>query len=572
MTRSPGPHTAARLLLVVLPLLVGCSRLDRFTKEGADTEVYGILEEDRPHVPEMVGRLDVEAADRVAEAARRCTTYHLTLEDALALSARTSRDYLRQREDVYLAALNLTGARNRFNPLFSGGVDGALEGQTGFVNEGVTASGGADAGVSRAFETGGGLVLGIATDFLKNLTQGNPFKLAQTLLSADIVLPLARGSGWVARENLIQSTRDTLYAMRDFARFQQRFTVDITSSYYRILVRRKTWENEETAYESLLRLLERQESLGASGAGRIPEIQVDQTRQDVLRADERRLLARIAYFSALDDFKLELGIPIHVQLELPEEDLDHLYEQGPLRVPYSERAAVALGLDERLDLLNARDQEVDAWRKVLVAENALGPDVNLELGAALRTADVRPLDLEDSQVEGLLGLDIDLPFERTAERNVFRTALIQAARARRQRQAREDGVVLDVRESYRRLDRAERSYEIQAEGARLAERRVASTNLLLEAGKASTRDRLESEDARVRARNAEVVALVDHAIARLELEFNVGTLRVGAEAMWTPAPPAPETEGLPPAGTPQGPLASSPPPPPPPPPPAPGTN
>lgn len=561
------PTAAALLTLVLLPTLPACSR---FTKEGADEEVYGILDEDRRNVPEMVGRLDVDAADRVAEAARRCVPYRLTLDDALALAARTSRDYLREREEVYLAALSLTGARNRFNPLFGGGLDGALEGESGGVNDGVTASGGADANVSRAFETGGSLVLAIATDFLENLTTGNPFRLAQTLLRADLVLPLARGAGWVARENLIQAERNALYAMRDFARFQQEFTVDVTSSYYRILQRRNTWKNEETAYESLLRLLERQEALGATGAGRIPDFEVDQTRQDKLRADERRLLARIAYFSALDDFKLQLGIRIRVDLDLPDDDLERLYDRGPVRPPYGEPAAVGLALEERLDLDNARDQEVDAWRKVLVAENALGPDVNLELGGALRTADEHPFDLTQPQVEGLLGLDIDLPLERTAERNAFRAALIQAARARRQRQAREDGVVLQVRESYRRLDRAERSYEIQADGARLAERRVESTNLLLEAGKASTRDRLEAEDARVRARNASVLALVDHAIARLELELNVGTLQVGADALWVPAPPAPEADAAedPPAGTQPDPPTS----PPPEPPPVPDTN
>ena len=561
---TAGRRSAAAVLspvVLLLPLLA-CSR---FTKEGADAEVYGILDEDRRNVPEMVGRLDVDAADRLAESARRCTAHRLTLDDALALAASTSRDYLRERENVYLAALSLTGARNQFNPLFGAGVNGALDGEGGSAGDGVTASGGADANVSKAFQTGGSMVLAIATDFLENLTSGNPFKLAQTLLSADVILPLARGSGWVARENLIQSERNTLYSMRDFARFQQEFTVDITSSYYRILQLRNTWKNEETAYESLLRLLERQEALGATGAGRIPDFEVDQTRQDLLRADERRLLARIAYYSALDDFKLQLGIPIRVALDLPDTDLQRLYDQGPVRPPFGQRAAVAIALDKRLDVANARDQEVDAWRKVLVAENALGPDVDLELGAALRTASTKPLDLTDPQVEGLLGLNIDLPLERTAERNAYRAALIQAARARRQRQAREDGVVLEVRESYRRLDRAERSYEIQAEGVVLAERRVESTNLLLEAGKASTRDRLEAEDARVRARNAAVLALVDHAIARLELERNVGTLRVGADALWTPAPPAsdePEGEGLPQAGTPADPLASSPPPPP----------
>jgi len=546
------PRRAAALCLALVASLTGCSR---FTKAGADAEVYGILGTERCEVPEMVGTLDVDAADRVAEATRRCTPYRLTLVDALALGARTSRTYLRAREDVYLEALALTGARNEFRPLFGGSGGGTVEPSS----DGTAVSGGAGADVTRALETGGSVVLAIATDFLRDLTSGNPFRLAQTLLSADVMLPLARGSGWVARENLVQAERDTLYSMRDFARFQQEFTVDVTSSYYRILQARNTWQNEEKAYESLARLLARQEALGATGAGRIPDFEVDQTRQQLLSADERRVLAHVNYRSRLDEFKLQLGIPVQVPVEIPDTDLDRLREQGPVGAPFGEAQAVGLALAKRLDLRNARDQEVDAWRKVLVAKDGLGPQVDLQLGAALRTAETRPLDLTDTEVEGLLGLDIDLPLERTAERNAYRTALIQAARARRERQGREDEVVLEVRESYRRLDRASRSHEIQAEGEKLADRRVESTDLLLEAGKASTRDRLEAEDARVVARNAVVIALVDHAIARMELELNVGTLRVGRDAGWTPLPPAPPLADEPPAGTPPDPLASSPP-------------
>ena len=368
------PPAAALLLLFLLPIFFGCSR---FTKEGADEEVYGILDEDRPHVPEMVGpprRRRGRSRRRVGQALQDASSH---AERRARTRGRARRATIcKEREDVYLAALNLTGARNRFNPLFGGGVDGALDGRGGGDGplDGVTASGGADVGVTRAFETGGSMVLGIATEFLENLASGNPFELAQTLLSADFVLPLARGSGWVARENLIQAERSTLYAMRDFARFQQEFTVDITSSYYRILQQRNTWKNEETAYESLLRLLERQEALGATGAGRIPDFQVDQTRQDVLRADERRLVARIAYYSAVDDFKLELGVPIRVALELPDDDLERLHEEGP-PTPSLQRGGPPSPSRWRNGSISATrgDQEVDAWRKVLVAENAPGP-------------------------------------------------------------------------------------------------------------------------------------------------------------------------------------------------------
>ncbi len=121
--------------------------------------------------PELVGRLDVDAADRVA-AGRRAVqrAYRLTLDDALALGAVTSRDYLRQRENVYLAALALTGAPNEFNPLFGSRRRRRAARRDGTNAVGIggsTARGATDRSVSRAFETGGGFVLGLAQDFLE---------------------------------------------------------------------------------------------------------------------------------------------------------------------------------------------------------------------------------------------------------------------------------------------------------------------------------------------------------------------------------------------------------------------
>ena len=103
MTES-RPRRLLRTLALGLLLLGPLTACRAFTKEAADEEVYGILEERRPCVPEIAGSLDVDAADRVSRAARCSETYRLPLNDALALAAAASRDYLGEREDVYLAA------------------------------------------------------------------------------------------------------------------------------------------------------------------------------------------------------------------------------------------------------------------------------------------------------------------------------------------------------------------------------------------------------------------------------------------------------------------------------------
>ena len=69
----------------------------------------------------------------------------------------------------------------------------------------------------------------------------------------------------------------------------------------------------------------------------------------------------------------------------------------------------------------------------------------------------------------------------------------------------------------------------------LAEKRVESTTLLLQAGRVTTRDLLDSQDALLGAQNSLTAALVDFAIAKLSFFRDVGILQVKPDGMWDPA-------------------------------------
>jgi outer membrane protein TolC len=62
--------------------------------------------------------------------------------------------------------------------------------------------------------------------------------------------------------------------------------------------------------------------------------------------------------------------------------------------------------------------------------------------------------------------------------------------------------------------------------------RVESTTLLLEAGRSTTRDLLEAQDALLQAQNNLTAALVSHAIAKLSFFRDVGILQVRPDGMW----------------------------------------
>ena len=81
-----------------------------------------------------------------------------------------------------------------------------------------------------------------------------------------------------------------------------------------------------------------------------------------------------------------------------------------------------------------------------------------------------------------------------------------------------------VYNALRTLAEAVESHSIQQKSVELAARRVEITSLLIEAGRAESRDMLEAQDALLEARNALIGALVDYRIAMLDLYRDMDTL------------------------------------------------
>ncbi len=529
MRSLPLPECLRGLLVALLA--TGSWGCQAWTPAAADRDVYGLLHHARQQVPDVAGSLALDQAEREARPYRKTCAQHVTLAEALVLATKSSRTYRNERESVYLAALNLTLEQNAFRKQRSGSASLGLD----IDESGETLEGEAQFGASKRWSNGASASFTSLTDFVKQLAE-NPLSAAQMVLNANFTLPLLRGSSkLVVREPLTQAEHELLYALRDYARFQQTFTVDVATQYYRILQLKDIARNERASEERLRRLVEVQTD--KAKAGRIAPFQVDQARQDVLRAQDRVQRADADFQNALDAFKLELSLPICAKLELDHNELAQLRSRGLQDAPMPQRRAIPLACHHRLDLRNERNRTRDAKRQILVARDAIRGQLDISLGPRLATPDRQPFNLLNLSPSALLGLELDLPLERTQERNAWRRACLAAVRARRSEERLSDQVVLQVREAYRRIERARRSFDIQKEGVEVAERRVESTEMHLERGTASIRDRLEAEASLVQARNALTSALVDHASIRLSLLRDIGILRVDAAGRWEHVPP-----------------------------------
>lgn len=220
-----------------------------------------------------------------------------------------------------------------------------------------------------------------------------------------------------------------------------------------------------------------------------------------------------------------------VELEQPSEE-----GVGPYELP--ESIAVPLALENRLDLQSQEGAVYDAQRQVVIAANALQAGLNVVANAStdgryrLTTAgETVPFRFDRGIYSA--GFELDLPFERTAERNIYRNAYINLEQAVRNVQELEDRIKLDIRSGLRELRRAREDYMIESRAVVLAQRRVDMTNMLQEYGRATTRDLLEAQAALLRAQNALTSAVVSYRLTELELQRDMGVLLVDETGLWS---------------------------------------
>ena len=110
--------------------------------------------------------------------------------------------------------------------------------------------------------------------------------------------------------------------------------------------------------------------------------------------------------------------------------------------------------------------------------------------------------------------------------------MINEKRAERDLEQQQDQVKLQVRDSWRALEQAKRTYEINEIGVKLAERRVEEQNLLAELGRAKAQDQVDAQNDLVNSKNQLTQALVGHTIARLQFWVNMGILYIKDDGQW----------------------------------------
>ncbi len=466
----------------------------------------------------------------------------ISLVDALQIGARNNRDFQGRKEEIFRAALDLDLERQEFRHTFSGLLSTMLSSDLSGDHTVSGIEGKTSATWGKRLSSGLELTSRLGLDLVKLLTLDKSSSLG-IFADASISIPLLRGAGsYIVSEPLTQAQRQVIYAIYRFERFKKLYAVQVAKDYLAVLQRRDEVANTEANYKNLQISADRVMRLAE--AGRVPEIEVDQTVQNVLRARDRWLQTQQAHSRQLDILKMQIGLPPDSSIALDLGEIELLAGSGqaekgggePLTI--SEEEAIRLAFSHRSDLRIAEGQVHDGQRRVVVAADGLLPEATILASAAMgggRT--LASVDQPNAKLRPERGsysalLDIDLPFERTEERNRFRASLIDLEEAVRDLQEVEDRIKVDVRDRRRTLLELRERVAIQEKASNVAQKRVASTNLFLEAGRVHMRDVLEAQESLVQAQNSLSAARVNQRIAELELQRDMGVLHVNNKGIW----------------------------------------
>ncbi|MCL4222679.1 MAG: TolC family protein [Phycisphaerales bacterium] len=492
-----------------------------------------------PHtVNPAAAELKYTVADEARDVRARLAAYgdqaavgsavELTLAESLRLAQQYSREYRRAEEDYILAAIRLLIEQHRWGPRF-------------FADSSLRASGAGDEGefdhalniintlrATQRLPYGGQVEARLvwnATEQLRNVATRRYRQSSELALSADI--PLLRGAGRVARESLIQSERDLVYAARNFEQFRRELLVDIASDYFNLVAAMQRIENQRDQIAGLQGL--QQQTAALVQAGRLRAFQEELTRSQVLSAQSTLASQEESFRFQLDRFRIRLGLPLDQPVQMTKTTLNLPEPSATL-----EEATMA-ALNYRLDLQNQRDAVEDQKRAVQVARNQLQADLNLGGEVAVPT-DPRlnegGFGLDPDEVEYSASMTLGWALDRRIERLGLRQALISYERQLRSYEQTRDTVIIEARQALRNIELARFRLMLAEQQVAINQRRLEEQ--IARADELEPQSRVDTEIELNNARNARDQARSDLQVTVLRYLLQSGQLRVGRDGWIVP--------------------------------------
>jgi len=521
-------HLGLGLCLAVLAAgLVGCGMDRQKAGQEADEQVYRLIE--NQWQDSFGARTDYQI-DRGAQSLnstilpRVCEKGTLTLSEAVQLATWASPEFQTAREQLYLVGLDQTEAEHLYEitPFASAAAGQSMVRNTTSSSarpyENEIRGGQGTVGIQKLLATGALFTTDLTLGSF-DVVSGSYRTGGASLFQAAITQPLLRGADRkVVLETLTQAQRNTLYQIRSFNRFRKTFTVSVVSDYYRLMEYALRVRYARDNIQQLKQLYQKMQHL--SQFGFVAQHELEETRQDILKAEDNFAQTQRLYREMLDLFKLRLLIPPDVDIEPDAAEWQALEDFGQCEIMMTEQQAIDAAQCQRLDLANMSDQVEDAYRHIEVAADALKMDLSV-VGLASPASRGRmtfgadPGDLQRTQDRYELSLRADFAMDRLLERNNYKRALIALSQQQRAHLQLTDQVIAEVRKAWRDMEEAHDRSVLQVNAKKLAQQRLDTTLLLMQHGRANTRDVLRAQEDYYSAQEGYVTAMADFAVAKM---------------------------------------------------------
>ncbi|MGA1630478.1 MAG: TolC family protein [Phycisphaerales bacterium] len=474
--------------------------------------------------------LEAAAARIQAEGMPPADAVELDLRGAIRFAIDNAVEYLNAEETYIIVALALIIEQHRWEPrpFNVTSAEFAALGNDGRFGRTLQISN--DLGVTQRLPYGGEVSARLVVDVTRQVdgffTQEGTAQSADLILQAEI--PFLRGAGIAAREELIQRSRDLIYAARSFEEFRRDFCFSLIRGYLDLVLQQQEIANARRQVASSRQVDQREDALVK--AGRQPPFQADLAKQNTLFAVNRLAGLEERYRVAVDNYKVRIGMDPTTPVVIVPVELD-------LPMPaVTASDAVRLAMQFRLDLQTIADRVEDARRRVDVAANQVLPDLDVTLAGVIPTIDRfgtnAGLNLRPDDGIYRAGASFGWALDRTIERAQLRQSQIRYEQEIRDERLARDDAAVEVRSSLRAIELSRFSLLLQEQNVAIAMNREAS--IAAAPDRASARDRTEALDQRRQAEDQRDRAQVDLQISILDYLLTTGQFRVTPEGLFLP--------------------------------------
>lgn len=264
----------------------------------------------------------------------------LNLERAFQLALINSPEYQRQRESLYLSALDVSLQRFGFDTQLFVGNDTTITAVPGFTDT----TNSFNSTLRRLGTTGANFAVGLANTILFNFNSGGT-QSASSLVDFSVIQPLLRGAGRDRiMESLTQSERDLLANIRQLERFRRGFYLDVAvgrnpginvnsnllnlpgvassqaGGFLGLLQQQQRIRNQELNVRQLEASLEQFREFFERE--RFDAVQLKRFESSFYNQQRNLLTQKTSYQDQLDRFKFDLGLPPDLNVIIEDSFLD----------------------------------------------------------------------------------------------------------------------------------------------------------------------------------------------------------------------------------------------------------